>query len=77
MSNTVHNERVKLLATVLNAMAGSCFTVGVAAPIAATFFYNPTRVRLATVVVGIIFWLVATAMLHLGAYQVLGRLSDE
>jgi hypothetical protein len=38
---TVHNARVQLLANLLNTMAGSSFTVGVAAPIAATFFYNP------------------------------------
>jgi hypothetical protein len=34
----IHNERVKLLANLLNAMAGSSFAVGVAAPAAAAFF---------------------------------------
>lgn len=34
----VHNARVTLFATILNTMAGSSYTVGVAAPIATTFF---------------------------------------
>ena len=33
--HTVHNARIQLLATLLNTMAGTSFTVGVAAPIAA------------------------------------------
>ena len=32
----IHNERVRLRATLLNTMAGSCFTVGVFTPIAAS-----------------------------------------
>ncbi len=34
----VHNERVKLLALVLNAAATSAFTFGVLAPVAAAFY---------------------------------------
>ena len=34
----IHNERTKLLATALNAAAGSSFTVGVLVPIAAAFY---------------------------------------
>jgi hypothetical protein len=36
--HTVHNARVQLIATLLNTMAGSSFTVGVVAPIAAAIF---------------------------------------
>jgi hypothetical protein len=35
--NTIHNARMQLLANLLNTMAGSSFTVGVAAPIAAAW----------------------------------------
>jgi hypothetical protein len=38
--HTVHNARIQLLATLLNTMAGTSFTVGIAAPIAAGIFYG-------------------------------------
>ncbi len=72
--NTVHNARITLLATLLNTMAGSSFTVGVAAPIAAVFFYNPTGIRIGSVAVGIVVWIGIAALLHVGAQYTLGRL---
>ncbi len=49
----IHNARVTLFASLLNTMAGSSFTVGVVAPIAATFFYSPSGLRLSLVVIGV------------------------
>jgi multisubunit Na+/H+ antiporter MnhG subunit len=74
--HTIHNARIQLLATLLNTMAGTCFTVGIAAPIAAVFFYSaaPAGLRLVSIVLGIVFWLAAAVMLHLAGRMVLGGL---
>lgn len=74
--NAVHNARIQLLATLLNTMAGSSFTVGVAAPVAAVFFYGATAtsVGIGTIVIGILSWLGAATTLHGAAWYVLGRL---
>ena len=72
--HTVHNARITLLANLLNTMAGSSFTVGVAAPIAAAFFYNPAGLRLAAVFTGAVLWITAAIVLHLLAQQVVGGL---
>ena len=72
--HTVHNARVQLLANLLNTMAGSSFTVGVAAPIAAALFYNPAGLRLIAVFIGVGVWIVIAIVLHLLAQRVLGRL---
>ncbi|ATQ67362.1 MULTISPECIES: hypothetical protein [Methylosinus] len=74
----VHNERVKLLAAALNTAAGSSFTVGVLAPVAAAF-YNvnaASGVPLPTIVAGAAIWLFAAAALHLAARRVLGGLKE-
>ena len=70
----VHNARITLLANLLNAMAGSSFTVGVAAPIAATFFYNPARLGLTTVLIGVAAWIAVAAVLHVLAQFFVGGL---
>jgi hypothetical protein len=72
--HTVHNARITLLANLLNTMAGSSFTVGVAAPIAAAFFYNSAGLRLTSVATGVAIWMIIAATLHIGAQRVLGRL---
>ena len=74
----IHNERVKLLAALLNTMAGSSFTVGVAAPVAAAFFYSagPANLRLPAVVAGATAWLVIASVLHIAAQRVLGGLRE-
>ncbi len=72
--HTIHNARVTLLANLLNAMAGSSFTVGVAAPIAATFFYNPNGLLTTQVLVGCGVWIIIAAILHLVAQRALGGL---
>jgi hypothetical protein len=55
-------------------MAGSSFTVGVAAPIAAAIFYNPAGARITNVAAGVAIWLIIAVMLHLLAHRVLGEL---
>ena len=64
-SSLRHNERVKLRAALFNAAAGSCFTVGVAAPIAAGLFYGASNITLRVIVTGVIFWLLAPLILRL------------
>jgi Na+/pantothenate symporter len=70
----VHNARITLFANLLNTMAGSSFTVGVVAPIAAVFFYNPAGLTRATVFAGAAVWFIATVVLHVAAQRVLGGL---
>lgn len=72
--HAIHNARVNLLANLLNTMAGSSFTVGVAAPIAAAFFYNPAGLRLIVVLFGACVWITVAIVLHLLAQHVLGKL---
>lgn len=74
MSDLIHNERIKLLANLLNAIAGSSFTIGVAAPIASVFFYNPAGLRVSVVVIGAAVWAMVAVSLHLVAEHTLGRL---
>ena len=45
MANLVHNERVKLRATLFNTAAASCIALGVLAPIVAAFYGLGTRPR--------------------------------
>ena len=59
--HAVHNARIQLLATLLNTMAGTCFTVGIAAPIAAVFFYDAASLPLRAVVAGVLFWFLIAA----------------
>jgi len=78
MSGTtnVHNERVRLRATLLNTMAGSCFTVGVFTPIAATVFkVAPVDIGLWRLGVSAGCWLLAALVLHWRASRSLGRLT--
>ena len=73
--NLIHNERTKLLALALNAAATSAFTVGVLAPVAATFYdLGPSREAPKTVILGAGLWIGAAVMLHLAARRVLGWL---
>jgi hypothetical protein len=55
-------------------MAGTCFTVGIATPIAAVFFYGAASVPLRAVMSGVLFWLLIAATLHGVAQRVLGGL---
>jgi hypothetical protein len=74
----IHNEKTKLLATALNAAAGSCFTVGVLAPMAAAFYNLKASAgpSLATIIIGAVVWLSSSAALHLAARHVLGGLKE-
>jgi len=72
--HAIHNARIQLLANLLNTMAGSSFTVGVAAPVAASLFYSATSFRVVGVILGVCFWITVATMLHLAAQRVLGSL---
>jgi hypothetical protein len=74
--HTVHNARITLLANLLNTMAGSAFAIGVLTQLAAAFFYSaaPAGLRFGSIVIGIVFWLAASAVLHMFGRMVLGSL---
>ncbi len=67
-------ERVKLFATLLNTMAGSSFTLGVIAPIAAAFFYQTPNLPVLKVLLGSVIWTTVVMLLHLFAQAMLGSL---
>jgi hypothetical protein len=69
--HAIHNARITLLANLLNTMAGSSFTVGVAAPIAAAFFCHPAGLPLTAVSIGAGVWISVAIVLHLLAQRVL------
>ena len=71
----IYNERIKLLANLLNTMAGSSYAIGVAAPIAATFYNaGPTGLRFQAVITGAGIWLAVGVLLHVVAQRLLGGL---
>lgn len=75
--NQIENERTKLLATALNTAATSCFTVGIATPIAG-YVYNlgnlQTILTPYVLALGVLGWLSAAVLLHLLARHILKRL---
>ena len=77
MANLVHNERVKLRATLFNTAAGACIALGVLAPIVAGFYGLGTRPPLFWLLIGAIVWLTAAGALHAAAVRSLRRLRDD
>ena len=75
---TIHNERRKLFATMLNTLASSSCTIGVLTPIAAVFFSGSAPRNLGTgwIIAGVVFWLGAAVVLHTRARRVLGGLRE-
>jgi hypothetical protein len=75
--NLIHNERLKLTAGALNTAATSCFTVGIATPLAG-YLYNIGGLRsalgIAELAIGLAGWLLAALSLHLAARYVLKAL---
>jgi hypothetical protein len=69
VANLVHNERVKLRATLFNTAAGSCIALGILAPIVAAFYGLGTRPPLFWLLIGAIVWLTAAGALHAMAHQ--------
>ena len=74
----MHNERVKLIANSLDRTSTTCFTVGIATPLAG-YLYNVGNfgatlglLRLTTCVTG---WLLAAIALHSLARRALKRLT--
>ncbi len=74
----VRQERTKLTASYLNTIAGSLFTAGVAAPIAAAVFVFTgagARIDALTLVLGSAIFLACSVILHFAARALLKRLS--
>lgn len=77
-TNAVRQERTKLTASYLNTIAGSLFTAGVAAPIAAAVFGFAgagARIDALTLVLGSAIFLACSVILHIAARALLERLS--
>ena len=76
--NEAQKEQTKLLANVLNTAATSCFTVGVATPVAG-YIYNVGNLRTVLepwwLFAGALAWLYVAVLLHLLARRVLRGLS--
>jgi hypothetical protein len=69
---TIHNERVKLTATYMNAAASAVLAIGVLTPIAAAAFY--ASVRSGAAILGGLIALVVSVLLHMFARTSLGDL---
>ncbi|NEU12274.1 hypothetical protein G3T14_09025 [Methylobacterium sp. BTF04] len=73
----VFNEQTKLLATALNTAATSCFTVGIATPVAG-YIYNVSNLQTTlspwSLGLGVAGWLIAAIILHLLARRTLKEL---
>jgi hypothetical protein len=74
----VFNEQTKLLATALNTAATSCFTVGIATPVAG-YIYNVSTLQVTlkplALMLGIAGRLTAATILHLLARRTLKELT--
>ena len=70
----VHNEQTRLLANAFDRASTACFTIGIATPIAG-FVYNVSSFRSTIGVTeltgGLLGWLVAAVLLHIGARTIL------
>jgi uncharacterized membrane protein len=77
--SVVFNEQTKLLATALNTAATSCFTVGIATPVAG-YVYNVSNLQVTlnpwTLALGVAGWLSAAVILHLLARRTLRGLKS-
>jgi hypothetical protein len=74
----IHNERTKLTATWVNALAVAVVATGVVAPVAAVVFGLPTlgTISASTLVPITAGWLLLGIALHLLARVMLGRLRE-
>lgn len=73
----IDNEQTKLRATALNTAATSCFTVGIATPIAG-YLYNVGGLQASlsfwVLLLGAVGWLVLAVCLHIVARKILRML---
>jgi hypothetical protein len=78
--DAVRTEQTKLLANAIDRASTACFTSGIATPIAG-FVYNVSGFRStiggAELSIGLLGWLIAAVLLHLGARRILRGLSHE
>lgn len=70
--SVVRNEQTKLTAQAFDRASTACLTVGVIAPVAATFYnLGGNSVSLYTLIVGTLIWLGAAIALHWSARRLL------
>jgi len=74
----IHNERIKLTAACLNALAATTVATGVIAPLVAFVLGFPAvgTISWGAYIFAAIAWLVLGTVLHLLARQILGRLLE-
>jgi hypothetical protein len=77
MPNLVHNERAKLIANALDRASTACLATGVIVPAGAAMLGLNSSVDVGTLMVAVVCWLVAAAVLHFEAQRVLRRLRES
>ena len=76
MANLIHNEQVKLFATLLNTVAAASATVGVLAPFSAVVFNGGNAILSTRNGVYALFWITLCGLLHGVARRVLKGLRE-
>ena len=69
-----HNERVKLLANLLNAIAASTIVAGAIAPVAGAIVFTNPQFNPGGAIFGIVLWTAIGAILHVGGWRILEEL---
>ena len=76
MPYLVQNERAKLFANALDRASTACFAAGVIVPIAAAMLASNSTIDLGKLIVDVVAWLLATAVLHFEARRALNWLRE-
>ncbi len=76
---SIRNERIKLLATLINSMAAAAFAISIIGPLAAALYGVGESIgpSVAQMLLGFVIGLLATAALHMTARHLLGGLDNE
>ncbi len=76
---SIRDERIKLLANLINSMAAATFAVSILAPLAAAFYdiSQSAVASFAWMLLGFVIGLAFTIALHLTARHLLGGLGSE
>lgn len=74
--NKIDDERVKMTATFLNALAVAMVVAGAIAPLAAFTYGLPGSASGTVVAVGCVGWITAGVLIHAAALWSLGRMTQ-
>lgn len=76
MANLIHNEQVKLFATLLNTVAAASATIGVLAPFSTAILNGGSATLSLRSGIYAVFWLTLCGLLHGAARRVLKGLKE-